>query len=461
MAVQRIISPVDGSLVAERTTASGIEVEAALTRAVRARIEWAATPLAERAATCERMVVAMLDKADEIGAELSWQMGRPIQYTPNELRRGFQERARHMAELAPAALADVAVPPLAGSTRFIRREPVGTILVIAPWNYPYLTSVNSVVPALLAGNTVILKHATQALLCAERYTEAFAAAGLPDGVFQHLHLTHGDVAGMIADDRIGFVAFTGSVEAGHSIQASASARFISTGLELGGKDPAYVRPDADLSLAIAETVDGSFFNSGQSCCGIERVYVHEAVFDDFVSGFADLTRTYLLGDPLDPEVTIGPMVTAAAAANVRAQIDEAIGLGATAVVTESSFAASKAGTPYLGPTVLTGVDHRMGVMRDESFGPVVGIMKVASDDEAVRLMNDSPYGLTTSIWTADLNAATALGGRIETGTVFMNRCDYLDPALAWTGVKDTGRGITLSPLGFEALTRVKSFHLKH
>ena len=258
-----------------------------------------------------------------------------------------------------------------------------------------------------------------------------------------------------------FVAFTGSVEAGHSIQASASARFISTGLELGGKDPAYVRPDADLSLAIAETVDGSFFNSGQSCCGIERVYVHEAVFDDFVSGFADLTRTYLLGDPLDPEVTIGPMVTAAAAANVRAQIDEAIGLGATAVVTESSFAASKAGTPYLGPTVLTGVDHRMGVMRDESFGPVVGIMKVASDDEAVRLMNDSPYGLTTSIWTADLNAATALGGRIETGTVFMNRCDYLDPALAWTGVKDTGRGITLSPLGFEALTRVKSFHLKH
>ena len=461
MALQRIISPVNGSLVAERTTSLGAEIEAALARAARARIEWAATPLAERAAACERMVVAMLEKSDEIGAELSWQMGRPIRYTPNELRRGFQERARHMASLAPAALADVPVPPLAGSTRFIRREPVGTILVIAPWNYPYLTSVNSIVPALLAGNTVILKHATQTLLCAERYTEAFAAAGLPDGVFQHLHLTHGDVAGMIADDRIGFVAFTGSVEAGHSIQSSASTRFISTGLELGGKDPAYVRPDADLSLAIAETVDGSFFNSGQSCCGIERIYVHAAVFEEFIDRFADLTRTYLLGDPLDPEVTIGPMVTAAAAANVRAQIDEAIGLGATAVVAESSFAASMAGTPYLGPTVLTGVDHRMAVMRDESFGPVVGIMKVASDDEAVRLMNDSPYGLTASIWTADLDSATALGGRIETGTVFMNRCDYLDPALAWTGVKDTGRGITLSPFGFEALTRVKSFHLKH
>ena len=461
MAVQRIISPVDGSIVAERTTATGEAIEAALVRASAARAGWAATPLVERVAMCERMVQAMLDTADEIGTELSWQMGRPVRYTPNEIRRGFQERARHMASIAADALADIPAPPLEATTRFIRREPVGTVLVVAPWNYPYLTSVNSIVPALLAGNTVILKHATQTLLCAERYRDAFAAAGLPDGVFQHLHLTHDDVATMIGDDRVDFVAFTGSVPAGHSIQGTAGARFISTGLELGGKDPAYVRADADLALAIGETVDGSFFNSGQSCCGIERIYVHESRFDEFVAGFAEMTRTYVVGHPLDPDVTIGPMVTAAAAAAVRAQIDEAIGLGATVVVGESEFAASKPGTTYLGPTVLTGVDHGMAVMRDESFGPVVGIMKVASDDEAVRLMNDSPYGLTASLWTVDLDAATALGARIQTGTVFMNRCDYLDPALAWTGVKDTGRGITLSPLGFDALTRVKSYHLRH
>lgn len=461
MAVQRIISPVNGSVVAERTTATGEAIESALARAVAARIAWAVTSLAERTAVCERMVLAMLERADEIGAELSWQMGRPIRYTPNELRRGFQERARHMASIAPAALADLAPPPLDGFSRFIRREPLGTILVVAPWNYPYLTSVNSIVPALLAGNTVILKHATQTLLCAERYSEAFAAAGLPEGVFQHLHLTHDDVAKIIGDDRIDFVAFTGSVSAGHSIQGSASTRFIGTGLELGGKDPAYVRPDADLAHAIGETVDGSFFNSGQSCCGIERIYAHQSVFDEFVDGFADLTRTYLLGDPLGPDVTIGPMVTAAAAANVRAQIDEAIGFGAAVIVGESEFAASAPGTAYLGPTVLTGVDHSMSVMREESFGPVIGIMKVGSDDEAVRLMNDSPYGLTASVWTADIDVATALGRRIQTGTVYMNRCDYLDPALAWTGVKDTGRGITLSPLGFEAFTRVKSFHLRH
>ena len=460
MALQRIISPADGSIVAERTTVSAADVEATLTRAHAAQAEWRRVPLAERAAACERMVVQMLAAAEEIGAELSWQMGRPVRDTPMEITRGFQERTRHMAAIAADALDDVAVEPKEGFTRFIRKDPVGTVLVVAPWNYPYLTSVNSIVPALLAGNSVILKHATQTLLCAERYDEAFRAAGLPAGVFQHVHATHDDIAGMIADERIGYVSFTGSVAGGHAIQAAASRRFIGTGLELGGKDPAYVRPDADLAYSVAETVDGSFFNAGQSCCGIERIYVHESVYDEFVDGFVAEARRYVLGHPLDPETTIGPMVTAAAADFARGQVAEAVAQGGRVLVGDVDFPASNPGTPYLAPTVLVDVDHSMRVMSEETFGPVIGIMKVGSDDEAVGLMNDSDYGLTASIWTADTDAAMAIGDRIETGTWYMNRCDYLDPALAWTGVKDTGRGCTLSVLGFDAFTRPKSFHLK-
>ncbi len=461
MALQRIISPVDGSIVAERHTASTDEIERALGNADAARAGWRDTPLVDRQAMCERMVEFFVAHADEIGRELSWQMGRPIRYSPKELSGGLQERARHMSSIAERALADVDVEPKDGFSRFIRHEPVGVVLVVAPWNYPYLTSVNSIIPALLAGNTVLLKHSTQTLLCAERYQQAFDATGLAPGVFQHLHLTHDDVSRIIGDERVGFVAFTGSVDAGHSIQAAASHRFINTGLELGGKDPSYIRPDADLAYAIGENVDGSFFNSGQSCCGIERIYVHDDVYDEFVAGFVETTRSYELGDPLDPSVSIGPMVTIKAAEAVRSQIAQAVSAGARVLVGEHDFALSKPGTPYLGPTVLVDVDHSMSVMRDESFGPVVGIQRVTSDAHAIELMNDSPYGLTASIWTNDADAAIAIGAKVETGTFFMNRCDYLDPALAWTGVKDTGKGITLSALGFNAFTRAKSYHLKH
>lgn len=458
--MQRVISPIDGAVVAERPVATPDQIEAVLRRADAARLGWAATPLTERAVMVERAVAWMLDHADEIGREMTVQMGRAVRHSPMEIRRGFQERARMMSALAPAALADLPAAPKDGFQRFIRREPVGTVLVVAPWNFPYLTSINAIAPALLAGNTVVLKHATQTILCAERYSAAFQAAGLPDGVFQHVHADHDSIARMIRDPRVGFVAFTGSVEGGHAIQTAASSRFIGTGLELGGKDPSYVRADADLELAIAENVDGAFFNAGQSCCSIERIYVHESVFDDFVDGVRAETLNYVLGDPRDEATTIGPMVSAKAAAFVRSQIDEALARGATAITSEADFAAARPGTPYVGPTVLIGVDHSMSVMRDESFGPVVGIVKVAGDDEAVALMNDSPYGLSACVWSRDVEAAVAIGDRVETGTWYLNRCDYLDPEPAWTGVKDTGRGISLSTLGFDAVTRVKSFHLK-
>jgi acyl-CoA reductase-like NAD-dependent aldehyde dehydrogenase len=402
----------------------------------------------------------MLAMKDDIVPELAWQMGRPVRFGAGELR-GFEERARHMIAIAPDALAAVEPVPVAGFKRYIKREPLGTVLVIAPWNYPYLTAVNSVIPALMAGNGVILKHASQTLLVGERFAEAFRRAHLPEGLFQNLVLDHASTALAIASGDIQQVNFTGSVEAGKIVQQATLTGFIGTGLELGGKDPAYVRADADLEHAVENLVDGSFFNSGQSCCAVERIYVDQAIYPAFIQRFAELTRQYVLGNPLDPATTLGPMVNPQAADFVRGQIAEALSEGATALIDAQAFAADVPGSAYLAPQVLVDVNHRMSVMRDESFGPVVGIMPVAGDDEAVALMNDSEFGLSASIWTRDLAAAERLGEQIETGTLFMNRCDYLDPALAWTGVKNSGRGVTLSRLGYEHLTRAKSFHLRH
>lgn len=456
----QVISPIDGSVYLEREYITANQIETLLAKSKTAQKAWKNVPLSERITICERAVDYFLTHADAIGEELTWQMGRPISYTPNEIRRGFQERARYMMQAAVEALADVSVAEKEGFQRFIRRESLGTVFVVAPWNYPYLTSVNVVIPALLAGNAVILKHAQQTPLCAERYAEAFKQAGLPEGVFQYLHTTHDYVARIIADTRIDFVAFTGSVSGGHAVQRAAAERFIATGLELGGKDPAYVRADANLPFAIENLVDGALFNSGQSCCGIERIYVHEKMYDDFVQGATALVNQYILGNPLDTNVHLGPMVRTSAAEFVRGQIQEAVSQGATLLIDEGLFSLSQSNTPYLAPQLLVNVNHSMRIMTEETFGPAVGIMKVSSDEEAIQLMNDSDYGLTASVWTSDVEAALQIGNQIETGTWFMNRCDYLDPELAWTGIKDSGRGCTLSALGYEALTRPKSFHLR-
>ena len=455
----KTISPVDGRVYVERPFAGAAEIAAALAAARTAQHGWRNVPVTERGRIVTRFVEAMVARKTLIGEELSWQMGRPIRYTPAEVDR-MAERARYMISVAPDALADTAVEPMAGFTRFIRHEPLGTVFVVAPWNYPLLTAVNAVVPAILAGNAVILKHSAQTPLVAERFAEAFAAAGMPQGVFAILHLSHADTEKVICAPEIDFVAFTGSVEGGHAVQRAAADRFIGTGLELGGKDPAYVRPDANLEHAIENLVDGSFFNSGQSCCAIERIYVHRDVYDRFVDGFVALTMRYKLGSPLEPEVTLGPLVRPSAAEFVRGQVADAVRTGARALIDPRSFLADQPGAAYMAPQVLVGVDHSMRVMTEESFGPVIGIMKVGSDDEAIALMNDSRYGLTAAIWSTDPEAAIRIGDRVETGTWFMNRCDYLDPALAWTGVKDSGRGCTLSKLGFVYLTRPKSFHLR-
>ena len=452
------ISPVDGREYARRRLASDGEIASALEAARRAQREWAAVPLAERCQTMLRFIAAMESLNPEIVPELAWQMGRPVRYG-GELR-SLVERVRGMVDQAEGALAPEEFPAEGSGRRFVARVPAGLVLVIAPWNFPFLTAANTIVPALIAGNAVLLKHASQTLLAGERFAEVLRMAGLPEGVFHNLFLSHEQTARLLGEGLIDHATFTGSVEGGRAVERAAAGSFISLTLELGGKDPAYVRADADLPAAVEGLADGAFFNSGQSCCGIERIYVHEAVWHPFLDGFVEAAHRYRLGNPLDEETSLGPLSSAKQAELVRRQVAGAVAAGAQTHVERQLFPADKPGTAYLMPQVLTDVTHEMAVMREESFGPVVGLMPVADDAEAVRLMNDSDYGLTASLWTKDVAAAERIGETLESGTVFMNRCDYLDPYLAWTGVKETGRGASLGRYGFESVTRPKSFHLR-
>ncbi len=450
------ISPVDGSVYATRPAEAAGSVRAKLAKARAAQKAWAKRPLAERVALVEEGV-ARLDRVNaDLVTELAWQMGRPTRYGGE--MGGVKERAAWMAKIAATSLADDVIEDSDRFRRYLAREPLGLVFVIAPWNYPYLTAMNSIVPALIAGNAVVLKHASQTLLCGERLADAFAH--LPEGLFTNLFLDHATTSELIGAREFDFVNFTGSVRGGQEIERAAAGTFVGTGLELGGKDPGYVRADADLDTAVEVLIDGAMYNSGQCCCGIERIYVHASLYDAFVEKSAALVSRYKLGSPLEPETTIGPMASKRFADTVRGQIAEAAAAGAKPLIDPSLFPADTGETAYLAPQILVNVDHSMRVMTEESFGPVVGIMPVADDAEAIRLMNDCRYGLTASIWTSDTDKASEIGSQIETGTVFMNRCDYVDPALCWTGCKETGRGTTLSNLGYLALTRPKSYHLR-
>ncbi|KMK66208.1 aldehyde dehydrogenase family protein [Puniceibacterium sp. IMCC21224] len=450
------ISPIDGAAYATRPTLSGDAARAAVARARDAQRAWAARPLTERIALVMDGVARVGAMNDEIVTELAWQMGRPVRYGGEF--GGFNERATYMAHIAESALAPIEIEDSGAFSRRIKRVPHGVVLVIAPWNYPYMTAINTVAPALIAGNAVMLKHASQTPLVGERLAAAFHAAGVPADVFQNVFLDHATTSDLIATRAFGFVNFTGSVGGGKAMEAAASGTFTPLGLELGGKDPGYVMEDANLDAAVDTLIDGAMFNSGQCCCGIERIYVAESLFDAFVDKAVAIVSGYKLGNPLDAETTIGPMAQARFADLVRSQTAEAVAAGAVARIDPALFPQDNGA--YLMPQILTGVDHSMRVMREESFGPVVGIMPVKDDAEAIRLMNDSDYGLTASLWTADPARAEAIADQIETGTVFMNRADYLDPALCWTGCKDTGRGGGLSSIGYHNLTRPKSYHFK-
>lgn len=450
------ISPIDGSVYATREVLSRADADAAVTRAKTAQSEWAARPLAERIALVQAGVAAVGAMNGDIVPEIAWQMGRPVRYGGEF--GGFNERASYMADIAVEALAPIVVEDSDAFRRVIKHVPHGLVLVVAPWNYPYMTAINTVAPALIAGNAVMLKHASQTPLVGERMAAAFHSVGVPEDVFQNVFLDHATTSGLIADRAFDFVNFTGSVDGGKAMEAAASGTFTGIGLELGGKDPGYVMEDANLDAAVDTLIDGAMFNSGQCCCGIERIYVHESLFNAFVEKAVAIVNGYKLGNPLNTETTIGPMAHVRFADEVRAQTAEAIADGARAHIDPANF--PEDGGAYLMPQILTNVTHDMRVMREESFGPVVGIMSVNSDAEAIALMNDSDFGLTASLWTQDSARAEAIADQIETGTVFMNRADYLDPGLCWTGCKNTGRGGGLSVIGYHNLTRPKSYHMK-
>ncbi|VDC28367.1 aldehyde dehydrogenase family protein [Pseudogemmobacter humi] len=454
----QLVSPVDGSVYAERQPLAPEAAEAAVARARAAQPAWAARPLAERIALVKAGVAKLTEMKDEIAPELAAQMGRPIRFGGGEFG-GVNARADYMASIAEETLAPKVVEDSGAFRRYLAREALGVIFVIAPWNYPFLTAINTIIPGLIAGNTIVLKHASQTLLAGERLAQAFHAAGIPEDVFQNVVLDHATTEGLIRGRAFDFVNFTGSVNGGRAIERAAAGTFTPLGLELGGKDPGYVRADANLDAAVDTLMDGAMFNSGQCCCGIERIYVHASLYDAFVEKAVAWVNGLKLGNPNDETTTLGPMANVRFAKVVRDQIAEAVAKGAKPLIDPAAFPADDGGA-YLAPQILVDVDHSMSVMTEESFGPVVGIMKVASDEEAIRLMNDSPYGLTASIWTEDYDTAAGIGAQIETGTIFMNRADYLDPALCWTGCKDTGRGGALSYLGYLSVTRPKSYHLK-
>lgn len=455
----RIISPVNDEIIAERELAMTQDIDAALQHAVAAQSQWRTLDMATRADFCHRAVTALLENSDEIARDITLQMGRPIQYSPGELK-GVAERANYMIGIAEQELADIEIETNSGFRRYIRQQPRGVVFSIVPWNYPYLTAINSIIPALMAGNSVIIKHSVQTLLCAEQLHNAFVQAGLPAGVFQYLHLDHTNTIKLLQDKRINYISFTGSVSAGRAIEQTLAGMFTPLMLELGGKDPALVLADADLAHAVPNLVEGAFFNSGQSCCAIERIYVENTIYQDFVEAYIEEVKQLKLGNPLDAATSLGPVINSKAVATITEQIRQAIAMGAKPCIDASAYHCAEFGSSYMAPQVLLNVNHDMAFMREETFGPAVGIMPVSDLEQAVMLMNDSHYGLSASLWGKDIERASMLADKINTGTVFMNRCDYLDPALAWTGIKDSGRGCSLSALGYKQLTQPKSYHFR-
>ncbi|KAL7271935.1 hypothetical protein RUND412_005279 [Rhizina undulata] len=455
------ISPITNQPILTRQGLSESEIPTLVARSKEAFSSFKKEyPLAKRQEIVKRALEILASRADELAKEITEQMGRPIAYTAKEVATAIL-RSEYLLKVSDEVLKDSPGESQEGFRRWIRKEPLGPILVIFAWNYPYLILVNSLIPALLAGNTLLLKPSPQTPTIAEHFVAIFREAGLPENILQTVHCGNPTtLEALVRHPGVSSIAFTGSVAGGLAVQKAAASRVVPVGLELGGKDPAYIRADVDVAWAAEEIVDGAVFNSGQSCCSVERVYVHESIYDEFLQKVQGVLSNYILGDPMDKSTHLGPVVSTRSAKAIEAQIADAVKKGARILTPDVFKTGTALGPNFVRPELVADCTHEMAIMKEETFGPTIPVMKVSDDKEAVGLMNDSEFGLTASIWTKDVERGQELADAVEAGTVFVNRCDYPSPDLAWTGWKDSGRGVTLSKFGFDAFVRLKSFHLK-
>lgn len=458
MTAHEVDDPYTGETACSVEATDDAALARVLSEARGASAELARSSIEERIALCDRALAKFEARTEEIAKDITRQMGKPLSQARGEVG-GMAGRWRHMQAIAKESLADIDLPPKEGFERRIAKEPLGVILDLPAWNYPLLTAVNAIVPAVLAGNAVVVKHSPRTPLCAEHFARAFAEANAPKGTVSAIYFDYDRTEKLVADERIDHVLFTGSVHGGHRIQAAARDRFMHVGLELGGNDPAYCAADCDIEKTVESVVDGAIYNAGQSCCAVERVYVHQSIYDKVLEAAEPLVRAYVLGDPADDKTTLGPIAQPWHPKELEAFVADATKKGAKLAVGGEAVAVNGKGR-FFEATMITGVPQDADLMQKESFGPILAIAKVGSDEEALEKMNASRLGLTASIWTSDRERAARLARSLQFGTVYMNRCDALDPALPWTGVKDSGRGVTLSSLGFDALTRPKAIHFR-
>jgi len=433
------------------------DVEYKISQARDAFQQWKRQPIQDRVTHLKQALDYFEQHRDEIAINITQEMGKPLIQSHNEINT-FLERAYFLCDIAESALKQQILPDNPGFHRQIAHEPLGVVFIMAAWNYPLLVAINGVMTALLAGNTVILKHSSLTPSIGQHFEKAFAHLAGIRPILQHVIVDHKTATRIIEQGDIDHIIFTGSVNAGRQIYAKTAHRIIDCQLELGGKDAAYVAEDADLSSAVASIVDGAIYNAGQSCCGIERVYVHASHYQTFIDEAKKILTSYKLGDPKQTDTQLGPLAKPGSSELLSQHITDAIDKGAELICGGHARTIGRA--IFFEPTLLSNVNHQMLVMQEENFGPILPVMSVDNDEQAWKLIDDSSYGLTAAIYTTNKQRAMDFSQQVNAGTVFMNRCDYLDPALPWTGVKNSGKGSALSTYGFYSLTRRKAIHFK-
>ncbi len=453
-----IVSPIDNKVYATCAYSSRADIMKAVETARSAIAGWKATPFEDRAAVIIKFLEAVQKRREILAKHVSWQMGRPL-WQADESER-LLINGKVLVDDARKTLEPIEIRQDTNIRRIVELDPLGVCLSICAWNYPVAMASSLVTAPLLMGNVVIMKHAPQTALVAEVFAEAASDAGLPKGVFQALHMAHPDAEALIGSGLVDMVQFIGSTRGGQAVYNAGQETFTRYGLELGGKDPLYLRSDVSIPAILDDLMEGCFGNAGQSCCSVERIYVHQDIYQDFVAQFEAAVAKVHMGHPIDEKPFFGPVVSTAAADRINGLTADAVAKGAKAVFAAGRSPLAKAGSAYVEPQVLLNVDHSMAVMRDETFGPVIPVMKVSGDDEAIKLMNDTDYGLTASIWSQDIDTALELGRKVESGLFYVNRCDHADLYLPWGGVKRSGIGRSYTFKGLEELVSPRAYHVR-